>query len=238
MIPALANMRVVSQHSGTSRCVSAGTDIATLRFLTLFHLLFSSILFTFFCCPRSGLAPIACYALLRDDAARTACIQIKNHAVFMLDHPPNSAFIQSAHCPHLRTTRYRELRESVIAAEQLILRALRFDVAGCGDLPPRRLLLLFLRSLEQDLPEGIVLDGFARFARTCVAVLNDARHSEVRFSERVSHLSSTAPCHSGHISLFVLRCSLIHHHHYYYYYHHHHLRAFLASDLRARAHCW
>jgi len=85
----------VCQHRGTSRCVSAGTDIATLRFLTLFHLLFSSVLFTFSCCPRSGLAPIACYALLRDDAARTACIQIRNHAVFCLNiHQPAHSFNQ------------------------------------------------------------------------------------------------------------------------------------------------
>eukprot|EP00037_Helgoeca_nana_P016035 m.150473 g.150473 ORF g.150473 m.150473 type:complete len:250 (+) comp23303_c0_seq1:305-1054(+) len=79
-------------------------------------------------------------------------------------------------------SRYREVRESVVSAEQLVLRALGFDVVM--DVPVRRLLLFFLLSFERDLPtvtaqgEGGVgaqlkPESFAQLARTCTAIVND-----------------------------------------------------------------
>jgi hypothetical protein len=69
-----------------------------------------------------------------------------------------------------------------VSAEQLVLRALGFDVVM--DVPVRRLLLFFLLSFERDLPtvtaqgEGgagaqLKPESFAQLARTCTAIVND-----------------------------------------------------------------
>eukprot|EP00035_Acanthoeca_spectabilis_P004447 m.103610 g.103610 ORF g.103610 m.103610 type:complete len:217 (-) comp12581_c0_seq4:215-865(-) len=89
--------------------------------------------------------------------------------------------------------RYRDVRESVVSTEQLVLRALDFDV-GAG-LPLRRLLLLFLLSFERDVNTVAGKEGrppcapttFARMARTCTAILNDA----VTFGPYVGLLAPT-----------------------------------------------
>mmetsp|Transcript_26102 Transcript_26102/g.68517 ORF Transcript_26102/g.68517 Transcript_26102/m.68517 type:complete len:239 (+) Transcript_26102:53-769(+) len=93
--------------------------------------------------------------------------------------------------------KYRDIRESVIATEQLVLRALRFDLVP--DPAPWQLLLLFLRSFERDgvaSAGGRGPDATARLARTCTAVLNDTATSAAAAAMPPDHLAA-AVLHVG-----------------------------------------